>query len=183
MGVAVARAAIAAGHEVTLLLGAGATAEPPEGCRTVRFTSVEDLRQALDEHFGKCDALVMSAAVGDFRPERRSDGKLARADGPVTLRLLPTEDLLAGLAARKRPGQVVVAFAVEQPPPEAAEAKARAEMGPKGADFVVVNTPAAIGAHESLACILSADGLALPWASRPKEQLAAEIIRLLATGG
>jgi len=179
MGVAVARAAIAAGHEVTLLLGAGATAEPPEGCRTVRFTSVEDLRQALDEHFGKCDALVMSAAVGDFRPERRSDGKLARADGPVTLRLLPTEDLLAALAAKKRPGQKVIAFAVEAGAPEAAEAKARAEMAAKGADFVVVNAPAAMGSEASEACILSVGGVALPWACRSKEELASEILRLL----
>ena len=73
----------------------------------------------------------------------------------------------------------VIAFAVEAGAPEAAEAKARAEMAVKGADFVVVNTPAAMGAHESLACILSPAGVALPWARRRKQELADEIVRLL----
>jgi len=182
MGYAVAAAAAATGHEVTLLSGPVSLAAPP-GCTVAPFVSVGDLKTALEQRFDWCDALVMAAAVGDFMPEARSPAKLRRGGGPIVVRLLPTEDLLAGLRGRKRPGQVVVAFAVEDGPAERIEAKARAEMAAKGADFVVANTPGAMAAAGSLACILSADGVVLPWGHRPKEVLAAEIVGLLGKGG
>ena len=176
--VAVAAAAAGAGREVTLLAGPVALPDPP-GCRVVRFVSVEDLRAGLAERFGACDALVMTAAVGDFRPERRVAGKIARAAGPVTLRLLPTEDVLASVTAGKRAGQVVVAFAVESLPEAQAQAKARAEMASKGADFVVVNGPEAMAASQSRACVLGPQGVALEWDTRGKDELARQIVRLI----
>jgi phosphopantothenoylcysteine decarboxylase/phosphopantothenate--cysteine ligase len=182
MGFAVAAAAAAAGHDVTLLAGPVELA-PPAGCRVVRFVSVEDLAAALAERFAECDALVMTAAVGDFRPEPRVAGKIPRRGGAVTVRLVPTADVLAGVARGKRPGQVVVAFAVEDPPPAAAEAKARAELAAKGADLVVVNTPAAMGARESDACILAPAGVVLPWGRRTKQELAEEILKCLSPLG
>ena len=97
----------------------------------------------------------------------------------MTVRLIPTEDVLAGVAAGKRDGQIVVAFAVEDGAPEQIEDKARRELTSKHAEFVVVNTPAAMAAEQSLAAILSPDGTVLPWADRPKNALAEEIIRLL----
>lgn len=178
MGLAVARAAVAAGHEVMLLLGP-VRRDAPKGCEVIPFVSVDDLREALVRGFDACDALVMTAAVGDFRPERVSPTKLPRSGGPVTLRLVPTEDLLAGVCRRKRGGQVVVAFAVQDPPEDRAAELARAELAAKGADYVVVNTPAAMGRGDSRACILSPDGETLPWADRPKDDLAAEIVGLL----
>ena len=181
MGCAVAAEAVRAGHDVTLLLGA-VSARPPAGCHVERFVSVTDLKRALEATFDACDALVMAAAVGDFLPESPSDSKLARSAGPVTVRLVPTEDLLGGLRARKRTGQVVVAFAVEEGPREQIEAKARTEMSAKGADFVVVNTPEAMGSDGSLACILTSDGTALPWAYRPKRKLAETIISIVSGG-
>ena len=178
MGYAIAAAAVRAGHDVTLLSGPVAL-ESPTGCEVVPFVSVDDLKQALDERFSDCDALVMTAAVGDFRPEKVAPAKLHRAGGPVTVRLIPTEDVLAGVAAGKRDGQIVVAFAVEDGAPEQIEDKARRELTSKHAEFVVVNTPAAMAAEQSLAAILSPDGTVLPWADRPKNALAEEIIRLL----
>jgi len=179
MGFAVAAAAVAARHEVTLLAGPVAL-PPPAGCRVLRFVSVDDLKALLDEQFPLCDALVMAAAVGDFRVEGRRAGKIPRAAGPVTVRLTPTEDLLAHLRSRKRPGQLVAAFAVEGAPREQAEAKARAELAAKGADCVVVNAPAAMGAADSEACILSRDETVIAWKTRTKASLAQEIVNLLA---
>jgi len=181
MGCAVAAEAVRAGHDVTLLLGP-VSVEPPGRCRVERFISVADLKGALEANFDACDALVMAAAVGDFLPECPSDSKLSRSGGPVTIRLIPTDDLLAGLRARKKPGQVVVAFAVEEGRREQIEAKARAEMSAKGADFVVVNTPGAMGRDSSLACILTPGGTALPWANRPKRKLAEAITSILSGG-
>lgn len=176
MGYAVAAAAVAAGHEVTLLSGPVALAAPA-GCRVERFVSVDDLSRLLAEHFPACDVLVMSAAVGDFRVAGRVGGKMSRRGGPVDVRLTPTEDLLASLRPLRRPGQVVVAFAVESGTPEQAEAKARAEMEPKGADLSVVNPPAAMGAQAGEACILSRGGVVLPWARRAKDELARAVVK------
>jgi len=178
MGFAVAAAAAAAGHDVTVLAGP-VNQTGPQGCKVVSFVTVDDLKHALAEHFDSCDALVMAAAVGDFAPAEVLPAKLSRRGGTVNLQLHPTEDLLAAVAAGKRADQTVVAFAVEDGPLEQIQAKARGELGEKCADYVVVNTPRAIDADKSEACILTADGVALPWASRTKDALADQIIRLL----
>ena len=178
MGFAVSEAAAAHGHDVVLLAGPVCLAPPP-GCRTVGFVTIDDLQAALAEHFPWCDALVMTAAVGDFRPRRVEGRKLHRRAGPVTLELVPTEDLLAGVSAGRRDDQRVVAFAVEDGEVDEIQAKARGEMRAKGADFVVVNTPQALGAAESEACVLSRDAVVLEWRRRTKRQLAGEIVRLL----
>ena len=175
MGYACAAAAVAAGHEVTLITGPVDLA-PPAGCEVVRFESVAELQAALAERFDACDALIMTAAVGDFAVERRS-GKIPRAGGPVQISLSPTPDVLAAVAAGRRADQILIAFAVES---DRDEAKARAELAAKNCDYVVLNTPAAMSADASEACILSPAGAALPWALRPKTDLAREIIELLA---
>jgi phosphopantothenoylcysteine decarboxylase/phosphopantothenate--cysteine ligase len=178
MGIALAAAAKDAGHDVTLLLGPVDLA-PPDGARVVPFVSCSDLADALGEHFPRADALLMAAAVGDFRPERTYPSKLHRRNGPITLRLYPTEDILAGIAHSKRADQTIVSFSVEDGRREQVEQKARAEMLAKRADLCVVNPPAAMASEESEACVLSEDGIALPWARRSKAELAGEIVNLL----
>lgn len=184
MGCAVAAAARSAGDAVTLLHGpidqgvlGGLVTDA--GCSRIAFTSVADLQQTLARYFPACDALVMAAAVGDFTIPKPLSQKLRRSAGPITLELIPTPDVLAGLAAGKRANQKIVAFAVEDPPPAEAEKRARAELHAKGANWVVVNTPGAFGAPQSQACILSPDATLLPWAERSKRELAEEIVRLL----
>ncbi len=176
MGYACAAAAAAAGHRVTLLTGPVCLALPT-GCEVVRFVTVEELQRALEARFGACDALIMTAAVGDFRVDKPFTGKIPRAGGPIHLTLVPTEDILAHLGRRKRPGQVIVGFAVED---GRDEAKARVEMAAKNCDLMVLNTPAAMAADDSEACILSPGGVALPWQRRSKAELAGAIVRLLA---
>jgi len=175
MGYALAAAAAEAGHRVTLLTGPVALA-PPEGVTVVPFVTVAELAAAMEEHFDACDALMMTAAVGDFTVAERSATKLRRSAGPVTMTLTPTEDLLAGVAARRREGQILIGFAVEDTHPQAT---ARAEMAGKGVDYVVVNTPAAMAAADSEAAILAPDHVVLKWEMRSKETLAKEILALL----
>ena len=186
MGCAVACAAVRAGHDVTLLLGPGVAEglieDLRDRCEIVPFVSVGDLKRELTALFADCDALVMTAAVGDFSPDRTLPTKLHRSAGPVTLRLFPTEDVVASVAASRREDQTVVTFAVEDGPLEQIEAKARSEMAAKGADFVVVNTPEAIDAEASDACILARRGQGLPWGRRTKRALAEQIVRLLGQG-
>lgn len=177
MGVAVAQQAMQAGHEVLLLAGPGV--EVPSGINTQRFTSVKDLREALSEHFHACDALIMAAAVGDFTLVNPAARKLSRHNGPITITLLPTEDLLAGVSAKRNEGQIICAFAVEDGPLDQVEAKARSEMYKKGANMTVVNMPQAMGADKSQACIISPNDMLVDWQTRTKHQLADEIIKLL----
>ena len=186
MGLALAEAARQAGCDATLLLGpvdAELHKTAAEHARVVPFATVDELQGKLAKMFPKHDALIMAAAVGDFRVEQVSGRKLARAGGPIRLTLIPTDDVLAGVAAGKRADQFIVSFAVEDDTPEQSQAKARAELTAKGADFVVVNTPAAMNRTRSLACILSANEVLLRWAVRPKKTLAAAIIRLLCRAG
>jgi len=187
MGIAVAMAAARTGHDVTLLAGPVCLSLLDEPAReekvtVVPFVTVAELGSALAERFESCDALVMAAAVGDFRPERTLPSKLHRKGGPVTVRLFPTEDVLASLKSRRRSGQIVIAFAVEDGPQREIESKARQELAQKGADFVVLNTPVAMAAADSRACILSAEGILLDWADRPKTTLAEDIVAILQSG-
>lgn len=182
MGISVASAGLRAGHGVTLLMGpVGRTLTDPElsRCTVVPFTTAGDLLKAIDERFDACDALIMAAAVGDFRPERTYERKLSRSGDPLTLRLVPTDDILEEFGRRKRADQKIVAFALQEGSTEEIETGARDKLIRKNADFIVVNTPPAISAAESCACILSPEGFALPWATRAKSLLAEEIVKLL----
>ena len=101
----------------------------------------------------------MAAAVADFRPKRSAGTKLSKEEGLPELVLEPTPDILAGLAARRRPGQVLVGFAAET---HDALERGRRKLARKGVDLLVVNDVSAPGAgfdHDTNAVvILEADG-------------------------
>jgi len=141
MGTAIAQAAALAGHEVTLLLGPVMVhASLHEKVRIYRFSTSAELKQILEAHFPDCDVLVMAAAVADYRAEQVVQGKIRReaaGDSDLTLRLQPTPDLVAAVASTKRPGQKVVAFALEEP--GGLEARAIEKMKRKRVDAVVAN--------------------------------------------
>ncbi len=139
MGIAIAQEAAKAGHDVTLLLGPVLMhGSLHEKMRVYRFGSSAELKQMLEAHFSDCDVLVMTAAVADYRTEQASQGKIKRqSDAELTLRLQPTPDLVAAVASTKRPGQSVVAFALEEP--LEMESRALSKMKLKGVDAVVAN--------------------------------------------
>ncbi len=139
MGLALASAGAAAGHDVTLLLGPGPEPhDEPANVRTYRFESSAELKQLLEAHFRDCDVLVMAAAVSDYRPIEVSEGKLASdKKAGMMLRLEPTPDLVALMASIKRAEQKVVAFALEEA--AAMEERAVAKMRRKGVDAIVAN--------------------------------------------
>ncbi|HET9723331.1 MAG TPA: bifunctional phosphopantothenoylcysteine decarboxylase/phosphopantothenate--cysteine ligase CoaBC [Actinomycetota bacterium] len=134
MGVAVAREASARGADVTLVLGPG-TVEPPEGTHVVRVETAEEMRAATLEAAQGSDAIVMAAAVADFRPDVVAGSKLKKEAGPPQFRLVPTVDILAELGASKG-GRVLVGFAAET---EELQAAARAKLISKNVDLIVVN--------------------------------------------
>ncbi|MEK6800054.1 MAG: phosphopantothenoylcysteine decarboxylase [Planctomycetota bacterium] len=154
MGMAIAQAAQDAGWEVTLLLGPGPS--PPKGIRTLDFVSAADLESLLGEHFPECDVLVMAAAVADYRPRQSHPGKLPRGENSLVLELEPTPDLVAHCASRRRPGQRIIAFALEEQ--AALEQRAAEKLHGKGVDAIVANPLETIGADRIRATILTSDG-------------------------
>lgn len=162
MGVAIAAAARDRGARVTLV-AANMEVSAPDGVAVVQVESTADLHAALQGLDGDFDALVMAAAVADFRPARQADAKLERSAG-LTLELESTPDLLAGIAAALRGREpqdrrpVLVGFAAETGSLERAPAKLRR----KGVDLLVANDVAepgsGFGTDTNRVSILAADG-------------------------
>lgn len=161
MGIALAEAACGAGFEVTLLLGpvpSDPKHRPGRGDRLhiERFESTADLQALLDRYFPLCDVLVMAAAVADYRPVTGTPGKLPRRGEKLILELEPTPDLVAGCAARRRPDQRTVAFALEQAD-QMAE-RVLEKMRAKGVDALVANPLDTMGSRLISGVIYTADG-------------------------
>lgn len=155
LGVCLAEAARDAGWEVTLLLGPVASA-PPQGVRTISFESTSDLAGLLEEHFPNCDVLLMAAAVADYRPRRAAEHKLPRTGENLVLELEPTPDLVAACAARKRAGQRIIGFTLEEPAVLAE--RAREKLQRKGLDAMVANPLQTMGADDIKAVVYTAAG-------------------------
>ncbi len=139
MGFALAAAARDRGASVTLVAGV-TSVEPPAGVTCVAVTTAAEMDKAMQAHARGADLVLMAAAVSDYRPARAASEKLKRGAGALHLELLPNSDILAGLAAHRRPGQTFVGFALET---SRGVANARAKLRDKGLDLVVLNTPQA----------------------------------------
>lgn len=143
MGFALAAGAQLRGARVTLLAGP-VTLPTPIGVTRVNVRSAAELRAALWDtlrpDLSGSDALIMAAAVGDYRPAQTATTKLARGAAPLTLSLLPNADILAEIGhARKGPLPCLVGFAVETGSDEAVIARAGEKRVKKEVDLVVAN--------------------------------------------
>ncbi|KUL35222.1 phosphopantothenoylcysteine decarboxylase [Streptomyces sp. NRRL F-4489] len=181
-GYALARTAAARGARVTLV--AGNTELPdPAGVDVVRVGTAQQMREAVLKAAADADAVVMAAAVADFRPAAYAPGKIKKKDGqePEPIALVRNPDILAELSAdRARPGQLVVGFAAET---DDVLANGRAKLARKGCDLLVVNE---VGEHKTFgsdgneAVILATDGTETPVPYGPKEALADTVWDLVA---
>lgn len=136
MGFALAEEAARRGAEVTVL-ATNVTLERRPGIEYVDVETAAELHAAALARFDAADILLMTAAVADFRPRDAAAVKLKKDAGTPELLLEPTEDILAALAARRRPGQTLVGFAAETG--EGAVAYGRGKLERKGLDLVAVN--------------------------------------------
>ncbi|MFF5636196.1 bifunctional phosphopantothenoylcysteine decarboxylase/phosphopantothenate--cysteine ligase CoaBC [Streptomyces sp. NPDC012825] len=173
-GYALARAAAARGARVTLV-EANTGLPDPAGVDVVRVGTAVQLREAVLEAAADADAVVMAAAVADFRPAVYAPGKIKKKgdDGAPVVELVRNPDVLAELSAdRSLPGQVVVGFAAET---DDVLANGREKLARKGCDLLVVNEVGerkTFGSEENEAVVLAADGTETPVPYGPKEALA-----------
>ncbi|HVD70788.1 MAG TPA: bifunctional phosphopantothenoylcysteine decarboxylase/phosphopantothenate--cysteine ligase CoaBC [Actinomycetota bacterium] len=175
MGVAVAAEAIRRGATVHLILGPG-TVAPPAGAQVVRIATAEQMREAVMRQADDTDAIVMAAAVADFRPKDAATGKLKKDDGTPEVRLEPTPDILAELGERpQRP--YLVGFAAET---SDVEAHGRAKLARKHADLLVANEVGregtGFGSETNHAAIVSVNGDDIALRDWTKRELAAVIV-------
>jgi phosphopantothenoylcysteine decarboxylase/phosphopantothenate--cysteine ligase len=154
MGTSICRAFLDAGCQVTLARGPGVASV--DGCADRRFGTAAELLELLKKEWPAHQLLVMAAAVADYRPARRVDGKLRREDGPLTLALEPTEDILSGLTGARTDRQYVVGFALERP--EELAASAAAKLARKRADAIVANPLETMDSADVDGHVLFADG-------------------------
>ena len=134
MGYALADAAQSRGARVILVSGPSAL-HPPARCELVKVTTADQMRDAVLKRAADATLVIKAAAVADYRAAAVSGQKLKRS-GPLTLELTPTEDILAEVVRRRRPGQLIVGFAAET---ENQMENGRAKLLRKGADAIVVN--------------------------------------------
>ncbi|MEY3091549.1 MAG: phosphopantothenoylcysteine decarboxylase/phosphopantothenate--cysteine ligase [Actinomycetota bacterium] len=133
-GYAVAEEARRRGARVTLVTTVDRPA--PVGVETVCVETAAQMKTALDGLAASADVVVMAAAVADFRPVACAPGKIKKSGGVPEIVLEPTPDILAGLGAAKRPGQILVGFAAETGD---LVAQAQSKLERKNLDLVVAN--------------------------------------------
>ncbi|MCX4727776.1 bifunctional phosphopantothenoylcysteine decarboxylase/phosphopantothenate--cysteine ligase CoaBC [Streptomyces sp. NBC_01306] len=173
-GYALARTAVARGARVTLI-EANTGLPAPAGADVVHVGTAVQLREAVLKAAADADAVVMAAAVADFRPAAYAQGKIKKRDGqePAPIALVRNPDILAEISAeRATPGQVVVGFAAET---DDVLSNGRHKLRRKGCDLLVVNEVGedkTFGSEENEAVVLAAGGdeTAVPYGS--KEALA-----------
>ena len=181
MGVALAEAALGRGARVTLIVGNVSVPLPASSDMLVfRAETTAQMGELVRSAVAEADALIMAAAVADFRPRQTAATKLGRDQG-LTLELEPTEDILAGVAAAVppvgNPGRpILVGFAAETGSLDRAADKLRR----KGVDFLVANDVAeegsGFGADTNHVWILSVGGEPVDVPLRSKREVAEEIL-------
>ena len=177
MGYAVAAEAVRRGARVVLVSGPSAL-PPPAGAEIIRVRSAAEMHAAVLPHAPDADIVVMSAAVADYTPARRADGKIEKEARPLELSLVRTRDILADLGRARGGGgrPVLVGFAAESGDPVA---RGREKLLRKGADIIVANDICAEGlgfeSDLNAATLITRDG-AEPFAAGPKTLLAERIL-------
>lgn len=171
MGAAIAEAAIGRGHRVTIVSGP-VQVRYPEAARVIDVVTTEEMLRATAEAFVLADGLIGVAAPCDYMPRVLRPEKIAKTGEPLQLELVETPDVVATLAAAKRPEQWVVGFALET---EDRHYRAVAKMQRKRCDLMVSNSAAAIDAAETDLDILGRDGHLIEHVVGPKTHAAERI--------
>ena len=177
MGLALAHEAARRGADVTLVR-ANVSLPIPAGVRSIAVETAAELENALKAEFEAADVLVMAAAPADFRPATPDAGKISKLGREgLVLELEPTTDILAALAAARRPGQTLVGFAAEHG--GGAVERGRAKLVRKGLDAVVVNdisrSDIGFDSEENEVTIVLAEG-ERPIRRAPKTEVAGAIL-------
>ena len=176
MGYALARAARDRGAAVILVSGPTAL-EPPVGVDFRAVTTAREMLEAVVDAVRDAHALIMAAAVADYRPTRAAEQKIKKGEGGLSLQLSRNPDILAEVVARyadRTPPLISIGFAAET---ENLVENARAKLKRKGLDLIVANpVPATFGAEGTQVTLIDREGNVEPWPPLSKEELTERIV-------
>lgn len=179
MGYAIARACMLRGADVTLLTAQTAL-RPVPFVKTVPFTTAQDLFEGVKKYAMGADALVMAAAVADYRPAEVADEKIKKSDGELSLKLERTQDILAWVGAHKPEGLFVCGFSMET---EHLLENSSVKLHKKNMDMIVANnlkTPGAgFGVDTNVVTLITKEG-AEPLPLQSKDAVAMRIADAIA---
>ena len=180
MGYAVARVAKRRGAQVKLVCGPGRF-DPPPGVEVISVESAAEMGASVEEHVDEADAVVMAAAVSDFKPHVAMEGKVSKADAEMNVALDHTDDILAGLGKDKG-DRVLVGFAMET---QDLVARAARKLAAKNLDLVVANDltrdGAGFGHPTNVVVLVFPDGSARELPLQSKEDVAGHILDHVST--
>ncbi|MHC4495403.1 MAG: phosphopantothenoylcysteine decarboxylase domain-containing protein [Planctomycetota bacterium] len=182
MGYALARAALKAGHQATLIT-APTTQREPAGARSVRVETTHEMFEAVKKYFTRCDCLIMAAAVADYTPVRSVKTKLKKSSNHLTIKLKPTPDILKWAGKQKKvkrqkakgKRQIVVGFALED---KNLLVNAEKKLMEKNLDMIVANSPEAIAADKSDVQIKTPDSSWTKIENATKTAIAKKVVHL-----
>ena len=180
MGVAIAKAAARRGAKVSLVLGPSSI-KKPLGVETVDVTTAAQMKEEIDKR-SDADIIIMAAAVADYKPKAVADNKIKKSDNDMSIALSRTDDIIAGLGAKKRKGQFICGFSMET---ENMLENSKAKLQKKNLDMIVANNVKVEGAgfagDTNIVTIITKDNMIeLPKLSKSEvsDRLLDEILKL-----
>ncbi len=177
MGFAIAEAFAEGGAEVTLITGPTSLSTHNNAIKKIEIESADEMYAACMKHFDDADITVMSAAVGDYKPEHIANGKMKKNAEDINLKLIRTKDIVAELGARKKKKQVLVGFALET---DNEKENAKEKLGKKNLDFIVLNSlndeGAGFGYDTNKITIIDKQNIIKEFTLKTKREVAKDIV-------
>lgn len=182
MGSALARECVRRGAKVVMVTGPSAVVPRHPSIEVIPVTNARQMYAESMRVFAEPDtnAAILAAAVADYAPETMHPTKIKREKtGAMEIKLVPNPDIAAALGKSRRPGQMLVGFALET---DHAEANAADKLRRKGLDWIVLNSmanpKAGFGVDTNQVTILGADGSKREYPTKTKDEVACDIIDL-----
>lgn len=180
MGYAIAKAAVEAGHEVTLVSGPVNIQPPPGLEKFISITTAAEMAEEMKKEFPSAQLTILSAAVADYRPKTFSGSKIKKQEGSFFLELERTEDIAGTLGERKSPSQKLIGFAAET---DDLEANALAKLEKKNFDGIAANKVGiegqGFGSENNAIIFYSRKGTKKVLSLKSKELLARELLETI----
>jgi phosphopantothenoylcysteine decarboxylase/phosphopantothenate--cysteine ligase len=177
MGYAIAEAALEAGHDVVLISGP-VNLEPPRGAHFISIVTSDEMHKAVHREVRDCDALVMCAAVADYKPRKVSATKIKKREHHLSLELVPTRDILGSLQNKDRQF-LVVGFAAET---NDVEKNAQKKLHAKNCDIIVANNVSSadsgMESDQNEVTIFFRSGETKKISRAPKKIIARELVKM-----
>jgi phosphopantothenoylcysteine decarboxylase/phosphopantothenate--cysteine ligase len=178
MGYAIAEAAVAAGHNVTLISGP-VNLEAPRDATLISVSTSDEMFEAVHRHADKCDVCVLCAAVADYKPEKISSTKIKKRGETFLIELVPTRDILDSLGRQRKRRFILVGFAAET---DQVEENAAKKLRAKNCDIMIANDVS--GANSGMesdmneVTILFRDSEKKKISRAPKKIIARELVKI-----